>query len=196
MHSISRFGLVFALLAALCLSAAAAVEERVKLPFGLNWGDAAEELENALKQAGANIAERKPAGDGGETWTVEGLKAQGVRRVIFTLHGGSLSAVELQYGSDQWDVWTFDEFMHRVRQGLETNYGAGKQLSRGRALEEDVLQTLVGYAWPVGGKSIQLVYFAAQDEKNAFRMISLHYKNDPPKEVARMEVRKAIAVEH
>jgi hypothetical protein len=189
---LSRFSraLVCLFLAVSCPGLQAAVEEKVKLPFGLTWGEAADELEGAVRLSGAKIAERKPAGDGGEEWIVEGLKTEALRRVVFTLHSGSLSAVELQYGSDKWDVWTFDEFMHRVRQGLETNYGSGKQITRGRALEEEVLQTLVAYAWPIGGKQIQLMYFAAQDEKNAFRMVSLHYKNDPPK-----EVRKALAVE-
>jgi hypothetical protein len=38
------------------------------------------------------------------------------------------------------------------------------------------MKTLVGYRWEKQTAAIELYYFAAQDPKNLFRSMSLHYK--------------------
>ena len=149
-------------------------EEAIQPPFGLEWEVGGRELEAKVLAANAKIAERKRTIDG-EIWTVEALPQAALQRAIFTLKDDSLVEVELQYSAPDWDIWTYDEFMHRVRTNLDSRFGTGRQVARKRD-DAAVMQTLVGYTWKVSGRLLELVYFAAQDEKNAVRVVSLHYK--------------------
>lgn len=160
-------------------------EESVQPPFGLEWETGGRELEAKVAAAHAKVAERKRTVDG-EIWTVEELPQQALQRAIFTLKRDALVEVELQYGGQEWDVWTFDEFMHRVRTNLDSRYGTGRQVARQRDDKTAVMQTLVGYTWKVSGRLLELVYFAAQDEKNAMRLVSLHYKMGTPEKAAQL----------
>ena len=64
--------------------------------------------------------------------------------------------------------------MRRVRAGLDAEHGTGRVLVRQRIPSAGVLKTMVGYSWPGGAQSVSLIYFAAQDERNFFRLVSLH----------------------
>jgi hypothetical protein len=81
----------------------------------------------------------------------------------------------LQYGKDAWDAQTFDEFMHKVRVGLNAEFGRGRLLVRERTPAPGVMKTMLGYAWGGDGRSVSLIYFSAQDQQNLFRLISIHY---------------------
>jgi hypothetical protein len=68
--------------------------------------------------------------------------------------------------------------MQRVKKRIEDKHGAGRLLARqADSGDRGVMKTLVGYRWSASGASIELFYFAAQDPKNLFRTLSLHYKS-------------------
>ena len=144
-------------------------------PFGLNWRLAFERVGESVQAAGGRVVERVSNAPGEERWTVEGIAQDGLQRVLFTFSGGRLSAVELQYGKDEWDAQTYDDFMRRVRAGLDAEHGRGRLLVRERTSEPGVLKAMLGYSWAGRAQSVLLLYFSAQDQGNIFRLVSLHY---------------------
>ena len=166
-------GLAFACSVAGAMAASA---DALQLPFGLAWDFHATSVIEALGKAGVKSVERSTLPGRRENWTITGLPQEGLKQTILSFRESVLAGLELQYSKDDWDYTTYDEFMHRVRGSLEERYGAGRQIARSKEPNDRVMQTLVGYAWTVGKASIELVYFAAQDGQNAFRMVSLHYK--------------------
>ena len=163
--------------AASALSAVAGSE--VRPPFGLAWGLEFQPVEEAILAAGGHVAEKLPGGAGGERWSVEGIPQDGLQRAVFTFAGGRLAGVELQYSEDGWDAQTYDEFMRRVTARLDREHGTGRLLIRQRTPVEGVMKTVVGYSWAGGAQSVSLIYFAAQDERHLFRVVSLHYSSKP-----------------
>lgn len=158
-------------------------------PFGLNWGVGADVVEEAVKAAGGRVGERQPWGPNEERWTVEGIAQDGLERVLFSFSGARLSGVELQYGKADWNTKTYDDFMLTVRASLVAEHGEGRQLVRERKPDAGVLKTVVGYAWSGRTQSVALIYFSAQDQRNLFRLISLHYAGQPQRtEAARRTV--------
>lgn len=168
-------------------------EGEILPPFGLNWGVEARVVEEAVKTAGGHVIEREPRGEAGERWTVEGIAQDGLQRVLFSFSGARLSGVELQYGKADWDAKTYDDFMLAVRAALTAEHSDGMPLIRERKPDAGVLKTMVGYVWPRRTQSVALIYFAAQDQKNLFRLISLHYAGQPQRVDAPRRTRPQIA---
>ena len=58
--------------------------------------------------------------------------------------------------------------MGEIRRYFDSKFGTGKLVSRTRDTDSDVVQTLVGYQWIVGGTGggtmLELFYFSAQRE--------------------------------
>jgi hypothetical protein len=143
------------------------------------WGMELQRVEESVKTAGGSVVEKVSAGAGTERWNVEGIPQEGLQRAVFTFDGGRLVEVELQYGSADWDTEMFDGFMRRVKARLDTEHGGGRLLVRERTPAAGVLRTMLGYSWTGGAKTVALIYFAAQDERNLFRLVSLHYSAKP-----------------
>ena len=161
-------------------AAHSALEDRaIAPPFGLAWGLGLQPVEESVRAAGGRVVERQPTGAGEERWTVDGIAQVGLQRVLFTFAGGRLAGVELQYGKEEWDARTYDAFMRRVRAELDGEHGSGRILVRQRLPSDGVLKTMVGYSWTGGNRSVSLIYFSAQDERNLFRLVSLHYSAKP-----------------
>ena len=148
-------------------------------PFGLSWGAESRVVEEAVKVAGGHVSERQPWGPTEERWTVEGIAQDGLQRVLFSFSGARLSGVELQYGKADWDTKMYDDFMLTVREALVAEHGEGRLVVRERTPDAGVLKTILGYAWSGRTQSVALIYFSAQDKKNLFRLISLHYAGQP-----------------
>ena len=148
-------------------------------PFGLAWGVEVRRVEEAVKSAGGHVSKRSPGEPSEERWTVEGIAQEGLQRVLFSFSGGRLTGVELQYGKEDWNTKTYDDFMLTVRAELDVKHGEGRQLIRERTPASGVLKTMLGYAWSKTDQSVALIYFSAQDKRNLFRVISLHYAARP-----------------
>jgi hypothetical protein len=155
-------------------SSARAVED-IPPPFGFKWNDSMTKLESVLVGAKAKIVsrERKEKRD---IWTVEGLVQPGLRRTIFIFRDGFLREVELQYEYPDWTIERYNDRMGEIRRYFDAKFGTGKLISRARDTDSDVVQTLVGYQWIVGGTMLELFYFSAQRDKDVFRSISVSYK--------------------
>ena len=150
--------------------------EEIKPPFGLVWGEPAERLERLLRGAKAQILERRLVDGGREAWEVLGLNQPGLKRTIFYFRRNELVEVELQYQKEDWGQPQYNDYMVQVRRRIEQRYGQGQQLVRRTEAEGDVTQTLVGYKWNQNNTAIELVYFAAQNARDVFRTLSVHYK--------------------
>ncbi len=150
----------------------------IRPPFGLAWGESADLLETAIAEAGGKIIQRHKAGPDREVWEVKGLEQKALQTANFSLTAGKLSEVELQYWKEDWSAQTYDEFMQRARKYLEDKHGPGRLLARRQENEgKELKKTLVGYRWEKKTAAIELYYFSAQDPKNLFRSLSLHYKS-------------------
>jgi hypothetical protein len=163
-------------LVALFLSAAPApAAEDIPPPFGFHWNDSMTKLEQVLLGAKAKIVtrERKEKRD---VWTVEGLVQPGLRRTLFTFRDGFLVEVELQYEYPDWTIERYNDRMGEIRRYFDAKFGTGKLVSRSRDTDSDVIQTLVGYQWIVGGTMLELFYFSAQRDQLVFRSITVTYK--------------------
>ena len=158
----------------LCASRPASADEIVP-PIGVNWGEQEDHLERRLHDAKAKIVDRHVAG-GRDVWTVEGLVQANLRRTIFYFRGGGLVEVEFQYQNEKWIESDYDHLLIDLRQRIEKRFGEGKLIARSKKPEGTVTQSLVGYEWNRNNAAIQIVYFAAEDAKNAYRAVSLHYK--------------------
>lgn len=149
--------------------------EDIPPPFGFKWNDSMTRLEQVLNGAKAKIVSRDKK-EKREVWTVEGLVQPGLRRTLFIFRDGFLVEVELQYEYPDWTIERYNDRMGEIRRYFDAKFGTGKLVSRSRDLDSDVVQTLVGYQWIVGGTMLELFYFSAQRDQNVFRSITVSYK--------------------
>jgi hypothetical protein len=161
---------------ALCLavSSAGAVEELLP-PFGFRWNDSMARVEAVLHGANAKIVSREKK-ENREVWTVEGLVHPGLKRTLFSFKERALLGVELQYEYPDWTIERYNQRMGEIRKYFDEKYGTGKLVSRSRDTDTDVIQTLVGYQWMVGGTMLELFYFSAQHDTLLYRTITVDYK--------------------
>jgi hypothetical protein len=144
-------------------------------PFGFKWNDSMTKIEQALVGAKAKIVSRDRK-EKRDIWTVEGLVQPGLKRTLFTFKEGFLVEVELQYEYPDWTIERYNERMGEIRRYFDAKFGTGKLVSRSRDTDSDVIQTLVGYQWIVGGTMLELFYFSAQRDQMLFRSITVTYK--------------------
>jgi hypothetical protein len=144
-------------------------------PFGFKWNDSMTKIEQALLGAKAKIISRDRK-EKRDVWTVEGLVQPGLKRTLFTFKEGFLVEVELQYEYPEWTIERYNERMGEIRRYFDAKFGTGKLVSRSRDTDSDVIQTLVGYQWIVGGTMLELFYFSAQRDQMLFRSITVTYK--------------------
>jgi len=144
-------------------------------PFGFHWNDPKTNVERTLVGAKAKIVAREQK-EKREVWTVEGLVQPGLKRTLFSFKDGFLMQVELQYEYPDWGIERYNDRMGEIRRYFDAKFGTGKLISRSRDTDSDVIQTLVGYQWLVGGTMLELFYFSAQRDKDLFRSITVTYK--------------------
>ena len=84
--------------------------------------------------------------------------------------------MELQYEYPDWTIERYNDRMGEIRRYFDAKFGTGKLVSRSRDTDSDVIQTLVGYQWIVGGTMLELFYFSAQRDQIVFRSITVTYK--------------------
>src|SRR5436189_8315 len=163
-------------LVAFCLavSSARAAEELLP-PFGFRWNDSMARVDAVLHGAKAKIVSREKK-DNREVWTVEGLVHPGLRRTLFNFKARALLGVELQYEYPDWTIERYNQRMGEIRKYFDEKYGTGKLVSRSSDTDTDVIQTLVGYQWMVGGTMLELFYFSAQHDTLVYRTITVDYK--------------------
>jgi len=162
------FGLV------VCAHSVAALDD-IPPPFGFRWNDPSAKVEQVLVAAKAKIVSREPK-EKREIWTVEGLVQPGLKRTLFEFKEGFLAEVELQYEYDKWSIENYNDRMGEIRRYFDAKFGTGKLVSRTRDTDSDVIQTLVGYQWIVGGTMLELFYFSAQRDPLVYRTITVTYK--------------------
>lgn len=162
---------------ALLLLASATQADEIKPPFGLVWGESAARLEKMLRNAKANVVDKRPVQGGLTAWDVEGLVQTGLKRTVFYFRADELAEVELIYSREGWDQRDYDKFMSQVRQAIQRRYGEGQLIIRETKPVEQVVQTIVGYKWNQNNAAVELYYYAAQNGHNIFRTISVHYRS-------------------
>jgi hypothetical protein len=171
-----RFRLLEAALLLLLLSSSTLpAAEDIPPPFGFHWNDSMTKIEQVLLGAKAKILSREKK-EKREVWTVEGLVQPGLRRTLFIFRDGFLVEVELQYEYPDWTIERYNDRMGEIRRYFDAKFGTGKLVSRSRDTDSDVVQTLVGYQWIVGGTMLELFYFSAQQDQLIFRSITVSYK--------------------
>ncbi len=163
------------LFASLLLAAPARAFEDIPPPFGFRWNDSAGKVEQVLTAAKARIVKREER-EKRDVWTVEGLVQPGLKRTVFEFKEGFLVEVELQYEYDRWTIENYNNRMGEIRRYFDAKFGTGKLISRTRDSDSDVIQTLVGYQWMVGGTMLELFYFSAEKQPNLYRTITVTYK--------------------
>ena len=144
-------------------------------PFGFHWNDSMTKVEQVLLGAKAKIVTKEKK-EKRHVWTVEGLVQPGLKRTLFTFKEGFLFEVELQYEYPDWSIERYNDRMGEIRRYFDAKFGTGKLVSRTRDTDSDVIQTLVGYQWIVGGTMLELFYFSAQRDPMVFRSITVTYK--------------------
>ena len=159
----------------LCSAQYAAAVEDIPPPFGFRWNDPAAKVEQVLVAAKARIVTREKK-EKREIWTIEGLVQPGLKRTLFEFKESFLVEVELQYEYEKWTIENYNNRMGEIRRYFDSKFGTGKLVSRTRDTDSDVVQTLVGYQWIVGGTMLELFYFSAQREALVYRTITVTYK--------------------
>jgi hypothetical protein len=128
-----------------------------------------------IDAAHVRLAQKETA-DGRETWTVEGFDQPGLSAVLFCFAGDDLDEVELQYRDPSWSLGHYGEFMEQLKQELDLKYGRAEVLAHDRGPEKDVSQTVVGYRWQQSGQALDLIFYSAERQPLAFRLLSMRYK--------------------
>jgi hypothetical protein len=169
-----RFFVAMFLVTVVCATRVSAAED-ISPPFGFRWNDPAGKVEQVLIAAKAHIINREKK-EKRDVWTVEGLVQPGLKRTLFAFKEGFLVEVELQYEYDKWSIENYNNRMGEIRRYFDGKFGTGKLVSRTRDTDSDVVQTLVGYQWMVGGTMLELFYFSAQREALVYRTITVTYK--------------------
>lgn len=144
-------------------------------PFGFRWNDPSAKVEQVLTMAKAKIVTRAKK-EKREVWTVVDLVQPGLKRTLFEFKEGFLAQVELQYEYEKWTIENYNDRMGEIRRYFDGKFGTGKLVSRTRDTDSDVVQTLVGYQWIVGGTMLELFYFSAQRDALVYRTITVTYK--------------------
>jgi hypothetical protein len=103
--------------------------EEIKPPFGLVWGENASRLERMLKNAKAEIKEKRLVQGGLEAWDVTGLVQVGLKQTVFYFRNDELAEVELIYSGNDWDQRRYDEFMGQIRQAISGATAKARSLS-------------------------------------------------------------------
>ena len=71
------------------------------------------------------------------------------------------------------------ELDNRSKRGIaiDLRVAEGQQIARKQEQVgvNGVTQTVTGYKWVSGSSNVQLIYFAATDSSNSFRVLSVHY---------------------
>ena len=172
--AIRVFALILAVLSAGATRAPGA--EDIPPPFGFRWNDPSGKVEQVLTAAKAKVVTREQKEKQREVWTVEGLVQPGLKRTLFEFKEGFLVEVELQYEYDKWSIENYNNRMGEIRRYFDAKFGTGKLVSRTRDTDTDVIQTLVGYQWMVGGTMLERFYFSAQRDQLVYRTITVTYK--------------------
>ena len=162
-------------LAVASLALRAQAVDDIPPPFGFRWNDPAGKVEQVLTTAKAKIVTREKK-EKREVWTVVDLVQPGLKRTLFEFKEGFLAQVELQYEYDKWTIENYNDRMGEIRRYFDGKFGTGKLVSRTRDTDSDVVQTLVGYQWIVGGTMLELFYFSAQRDALIYRTITVTYK--------------------
>jgi hypothetical protein len=153
----------------------AATSEPISPPFGLSWIESHSQISDLIQEAHLRLT-KKDKVDGRESWTVEGFDQPGMSAVVFYFVDDSMDEVELQYSDPGWSVGQYGELMEKVKEELDLKYGRAEMLARERGPTKDVSQTIVGYRWQQPSQALDLVFYAAEREPLAFRLLSIHYK--------------------
>ncbi len=150
-------------------------DEPIALPFGLSWVASHAQIEQLIKNANLHVSQKQNI-EGRETWTVEGFDQPALSAVVFYFLGDDLDELELQYRDPKWSLNKFGEFMAQVKQELDLKYGRAEVLAHSRGPEKDVSQTVVGYRWQHPAQCLDLIFYSAERDPLAFRLLSMHYK--------------------
>lgn len=156
-----------------------AAAEPIEPPFGLSWVETRARIARLVEEAHVRVSQKETV-DGRETWTVEGFDQPGLSAVLFSFTGDNLDGIELQYREPTWSLNQFGEFMEQVKKELERRYGRAEVLAHTRGPEKDVSQTVVGYRWAQPGQALDLVFYSAERQPLAFRLLSMRYQQTPP----------------
>lgn len=152
--------------------------QKINPPFGFHWAEGKKEIAKAIDRAGARIVDKSTI-EGRDAWTIEGLVQPALQRTIAYFGSDKeLVEVELQYQHSDWDLVAYEQFLSGARQQLEARYGPATVLAKDKKPEGDVMQTVVGYEWKKPSGSIQLFFFSAERNRDVFRSVSLHYREE------------------
>jgi hypothetical protein len=149
--------------------------QQMRVPFNFQWGESSRRVEQSLSGTKAKVVEHKSIA-GRTALVVEGIPQKQLLRVLFYFKDDALNEIELHYGDRSWETQKYEYFFEDTRKNIEGKYGLGRQISRTRNREGDVLQTLIGYEWLQGAMSLRLFLFTATKDDQALRVLSLHYK--------------------
>lgn len=162
----------------------------IKVPYGLSWGDGVEKIRDMIGAVKARETSFTQKGPGKTSLEAEGLAIGDplLRKTVFTLRGGALVEVELQYGNPNWDAEKTTDFFDRTRRRIDERYGAGTLLVNkvrehpsGDTPPGDMTYTLIIYQWAQPMAALELSYYAAEETTTSTnspscRVVSLHYK--------------------
>jgi len=153
----------------------AASAEPIIPPFGLSLTENRARIAQLIERAHLRLGQKETAEDR-EVWTAEGFDQPFLSAVRFYFADDALDEVELEYGDPGWSLRQYGEFMGELKQELDRRYGRAAVLAHDRGPAKDVSQTVVGYRWQQPDLALDLVFFAAEREPLAFRLLSMHYK--------------------
>lgn len=150
---------------------------QLKVPFNFQWGESSARVETSLEGIKARIVERKTS-QSRQVLVVEGIPQKSLQRSLFYFSNDSLNEIELQYGDPSWDTSRYVTFFDDVRRNVDAKYGTGRLIIRDKTRDPgtDILQTLIGYQWMQGYMSLRLFLFTGEKTEQAYRVLSLHYK--------------------
>ena len=149
--------------------------EDIKVPFGFQWGENSQRLEQMLVQSKAKITERKQV-DNRQAITAEGITQRLLRQAVFYFDNDSLNEIELRYGDENWDTSQYTNFFEQTRLHIEEKYGPGRLIARTTTRQGDMVSSILGYQWTQTATTLQLFLFTAEQSGDAVRVLSLHYR--------------------
>lgn len=187
MNSLARFLIIFLLsLMALLVhpmplnasSTTALHHQNIRIPLGLAWGDAPQNLENMAKPGGFSILHQEESGDK-TILTVHGLVGTALQETLFTYKKNALVEIEYRYGNPAWKSQNYQDFFNSFRRMYDEKYGAGNPLAPSAAKKSNppgITTSLTGYEWNQASCNLDLFLFSAEGDGHTYYLISLHYK--------------------
>ena len=149
---------------------------RIKVPFGMKWGEPVARIKHHVTKARAKVAEERTAGPR-EVLVVTGIVQEGLKRTLFYFTAGGLSQVQLQYDREGWSDEKVAAWVATIKREADKKYGPGRLVADENRDDGGTWRSRKGWMWTQDTTSLSLVHYTTRRaNEQKIRRVILQYR--------------------